>query len=57
MNKARKDKTVYSRKDTDTPWSKKDFDSVSLAKKANGLNSTTITSPKQLPGWKEEEAK
>lgn len=49
MNKARCGKSVYWRKDEFSPWQHEDFPSLSLAKEKNGLNSTTVERPGQLP--------
>lgn len=43
MEKARMGKTVFSRKEETDDWTHKDYPSISQAKKANGLNSRTVT--------------
>lgn len=43
--KLRCGKTVYERKDVDAEWTHTDYQSISLAKKANGLNSAVTTKP------------
>ncbi len=53
------DQTIWTRRlNTDEninakwqPWVPTFYKSISLAKKANGLNSRTVESPKHLPDW------
>ncbi|MCR4300673.1 MAG: hypothetical protein NUV51_03610 [Sulfuricaulis sp.] len=56
MEKARNGKTVYSRKDDTQDWDAKTYDSISQAKKANGLNSRTVTKAPANPVREEAEA-
>ena len=42
MEKARKRNTVWFRDSDKDDWTQKDFDSISQAKKFNGLNSRTV---------------
>ena len=49
MQKVRIGKSIYTRKDATEAWVEVQHDSISLAKKANGLNSWTLQSSKLLP--------
>ena len=42
MNKCRKGRMVWTRKDDSEDWQKQVYESISQAKKANGLNSHTV---------------
>jgi len=55
MEKCRIGKTTFQRsKDKDgnfMPWKKTEWMSISEAKRANGKNSTTRKSAREIPGW------